>query len=149
MNPRRQAVIHQQHRTRHLASSADAYSFFILLTSSVLFKRVESLLPDHRERLFPTTQTLSMFMAQAMIAVRPCQRAVNEVAIKQLQVAHEAVAGVPEGAIGGLPLTRILNRLTLHRGLPKAIRTDNGKEFCGKTMPTHFNSDESEAPCGI
>ena len=47
---------------------------------------------------------------------------------------HEAVALVPERAIGGLSLTRILNRLVLHRGLPKAIRTDNGKEFCGKAM---------------
>ena len=49
---------------------------------------------------------------------------------------HEAVAVVPERAIGGLPLTRILNRLVLHRGLPKAIRTDNGKEFCGRAMLT-------------
>ena len=49
---------------------------------------------------------------------------------------HEAVAVVPERAIGGLPLTRILNRLALHRGLPKAIRTDNGKEFCGRAMLT-------------
>ena len=84
MNPRRQAVIHQQHRARHLASSADAYSFFNLLTSPELFERVESLLPDHREPLFPPTQTLSMFMAQAMSADRSCQRAVNELAIKQL-----------------------------------------------------------------
>ena len=85
MNPRRQAVIHQQHRARHLASSADAYSFFNLLTSPELFEQVESLLPDHRERLFPPTETLSMFMAQAMSADRSCQRAVNELAIKQLR----------------------------------------------------------------
>ncbi len=84
MNPRRQAVIHQQHRARHLASSADAYAFFNLLTSPELFEQVESLLPDHRERLFPPTETLSMFMAQAMSADRSCQRAVNELAIKQL-----------------------------------------------------------------
>ena len=45
---------------------------------------------------------------------------------------HEPVAIVPERAIGGLRLTRILNRLALRRGLPKAIRTNNGKEFCGK-----------------
>ncbi len=85
MNPRRQAIIHQQHRARHLASSADAYSFFNLLTSPELVEQVESLLPDHRERLFPPTETLSMFMAQAMSADRSCQRAVNELAIKQLR----------------------------------------------------------------
>jgi transposase InsO family protein len=49
---------------------------------------------------------------------------------------HEAVAVVPERAIGGHALTRILDRLAGVRGLPKAIRTDNGKEFCGKAMLT-------------
>jgi transposase InsO family protein len=49
---------------------------------------------------------------------------------------HEAVAIVPERAIGGQMLTRILDRLALLRGLPKGIRTDNGKEFCGKAMLT-------------
>ncbi len=47
---------------------------------------------------------------------------------------HEAVAIAPERAIGGHVLTRILDRLAVHRGLPKAIRTDNGKEFCGRAM---------------
>ncbi|MFZ3176188.1 MAG: IS3 family transposase [Thiobacillus sp.] len=47
---------------------------------------------------------------------------------------HEAVAIVPERAIGGQPLTRILDHLAIHRGLPQAIRTDNGKEFCGRAM---------------
>ncbi len=49
---------------------------------------------------------------------------------------HEAVAIVPERAIGGQSLTRILDRVALHRGLPQAIRTDNGKEFCGHAMLT-------------
>ena len=49
---------------------------------------------------------------------------------------HEAVAIVPERAIGGQSLTRILERIALHRGLPQAIRTDNGKEFCGQAMLT-------------
>lgn len=49
---------------------------------------------------------------------------------------HEAVAIVPERAIGGQTLTRILDRIGAQRGLPKAIRTDNGKEFCGRAMLT-------------
>jgi putative transposase len=49
---------------------------------------------------------------------------------------HESIAIVPERAIGGHPLTRILDQLRLTRGLPKVIRTDNGKEFCGKAMLT-------------
>lgn len=47
---------------------------------------------------------------------------------------HEAVAIVPERAIAGLCVTRILDRLAIQRGLPQAIRTDNGKEFCGRAM---------------
>ena len=47
---------------------------------------------------------------------------------------HEAVAIEVERAISGLMLTRVLDRLALTRGLPKVIRTDNGKEFCGKAM---------------
>lgn len=49
---------------------------------------------------------------------------------------HESVAIVPERAIGGHPLTRILDQLRLTRGLPQVIRTDNGKEFCGRAMQT-------------
>ncbi len=47
---------------------------------------------------------------------------------------HEAVASVPERALGGNQLVRILEQLARTRGLPKAIRTDNGKEFCGRAM---------------
>ena len=61
-------------------------------------------------------------------------------AIKSLTVVddatHESVAIVPERAIGGYALTRILDRLAVERGLPQAIRTDNGKEFCGRAMLT-------------
>ncbi len=49
---------------------------------------------------------------------------------------HEAVAIVPERAISGLHLTRVLDQLATTRGLPKAIRTDNGKEFCSRAMLT-------------
>ena len=50
---------------------------------------MEEHLPEHRERLFPPTETLSMFLAQAMNEDRSCQRIVNDVAIKRL--------------VGGLP----------------------------------------------
>jgi len=49
---------------------------------------------------------------------------------------HESVAIVPEHAIGGRLVTRILDRLAATRGLPQVIRTDNGKEFCGRAMLT-------------
>jgi transposase InsO family protein len=49
---------------------------------------------------------------------------------------HEAVAIVPERAMGGQQLAHILDQLAQTRGLPKAIRTDNGKEFCSRAMLT-------------
>ncbi len=48
----------------------------------------------------------------------------------------EAVAIVPARAIGGVPFTRILDRLAISRGLPRVLRTDNGPEFCGRAMLT-------------
>ena len=48
----------------------------------------------------------------------------------------EAVAIVPARALGGLPVTRALDRLAADRGLPRILRTDNGPEFCGRAMLT-------------
>ncbi len=47
---------------------------------------------------------------------------------------HEAVAVEVERAISGHGVARVMDRLALSRGLPKIIRSDNGKEFCGKAM---------------
>jgi putative transposase len=47
---------------------------------------------------------------------------------------HESVAIEVERAISGHGVSRVLDRLALSRGLPKVVRTDNGKEFCGKAM---------------
>ncbi|WP_447781492.1 IS3 family transposase [Stenotrophomonas riyadhensis] len=47
---------------------------------------------------------------------------------------HEAVAIEVERAISGQGVSRVLDRLAMQRGLPRVIRTDNGKEFCGKAM---------------
>ncbi|MGV8886623.1 MAG: IS4 family transposase [Pseudomonas sp.] len=83
MNRRRQILQHQQQRFHRHASNCDAYAFFNLLTAPELLQRVESALPEYRERLFPPTETLSMFLAQAMSADRSCQNAVNDLSIKR------------------------------------------------------------------
>ncbi len=49
---------------------------------------------------------------------------------------HEAVVIEVERAISGLGVTRVMDRLAQTRDLPKVIRSDNGKEFCGKAMVT-------------
>ena len=89
MHPNPSVRARQQRIGKH-ASNSDAYSFFNLLTGPELLGQVESLLPRHRERLFPPTETLSMFLAQALSADGSCQKAVNDVAVKRLA--------------GGLPL---------------------------------------------
>jgi len=80
----------QQHRIKHYAATSDAFNFFNQLTSPELFETLELTLPDHRERLFPPTETLSMFLAQALNPDRSCQNIVNDAALKRL--------------MGGLPL---------------------------------------------
>src|SRR5206468_6729084 len=47
-----------------------------------------------------------------------------------------SVAVVPARALGGLPVTRVLDALAATRGLPQMLRTDNGLEFCGRAMLT-------------
>jgi len=47
---------------------------------------------------------------------------------------HEAVAVEVERAFSGTGVARVLDRLALSRGLPQIIRSDNGREFCGKVM---------------
>lgn len=74
----------QQRITRH-RSQTDSLSFFNILTSRLLFDKVEQVLPPHRERLFPPTETLSMFLAQVMNADQSLQQAVNEAAISRLR----------------------------------------------------------------
>jgi len=46
-----------------------------------LLEQVDALLRAHRERLFPPTETLSMFLARAMAAVRSCRKAVDHVTV--------------------------------------------------------------------
>lgn len=77
-------VEQRQRRVQQVAGNSDSFAFFDLLTGPELLDQVESLLPAHRERLFPPTETLSMFLAQALSADRSCQQVVNKVAVKRL-----------------------------------------------------------------
>ena len=67
----------------------DCLSTFNLLTSNALFEELERRLPPHRERLFPPTETLAMFVTQALSADRSCQHVVNQAAVQRL------VTGLP------------------------------------------------------
>jgi len=74
----------RQQNIRDCVKNSDSFSFFNLLTSDDLLDTVEGLLPEHREREYPPTETLSMFLSQAMNEDRSCQRVVNDMAIKRL-----------------------------------------------------------------
>ncbi len=74
----------QQQRISHHASSSDSCGMFNLLTGPQLLDRVEAALPEHRERLFPPIETLSMFLAQALSADGSCQQAVDEAMVKRV-----------------------------------------------------------------
>jgi hypothetical protein len=83
MDPNQRARARQR-LVRQQAGRSDAHAFFNLLTGPPLFDQVESMLPAHRERLFPPTETLSMFLSQALNPDRSCQKAVNEAAVRRL-----------------------------------------------------------------
>ena len=89
MDRKPSARVRQQQCVRKQAGHSDACAFFNLLTGEEMLDEVESVLPPHRERLFPPTETLSMFLAQALNADRSCQKAVNSAAI------HRMAGGLP------------------------------------------------------
>lgn len=81
-NCSRPAVQRQQCIAKQ-AQAADANRFFNLLTSPELLDVVEAQLPEHRERDYPPTMTLSMFLGQVMSADGSCQNAVNELNVNR------------------------------------------------------------------
>jgi hypothetical protein len=66
-----------QMRIAYQAKATEAVEYFNVLTSPELLEVTEELMPEHRERLYPPTVTLSMFMRQVLEADHSCQKAVN------------------------------------------------------------------------
>jgi len=72
------SVLHQRRSSiGRRAQATQAVEFFNVLTSPQLLQTTEALLPEHRERLYPPTVALSMFMRQVLEADGSCQKAVN------------------------------------------------------------------------
>jgi len=113
------AFARQRRCVQRHAHHSDAVSLFNMLTGAELFDKVESLLPEHRERLFPPTETLSMFLAQALSADRSCQKAVDEAAARRVATGLRACStstGAYCSARARLPveMVRTLARYTGH-----------------------------------
>lgn len=88
----------------------DGNRFFNLLTSPQLLEIVEAHLPEHRERRYPPTQTLAMFLGQVMSADGSCQQAVNQAAVSRMLSGLSAVSTHTGGycqARARLPLSMI------------------------------------------
>jgi len=74
----------QQRRIRRHIHRSNADTFSTLLARAELLGEVESLVPPHRKRVFSPTETLSMFLTQALSADRSCQKAVNDTAVTRM-----------------------------------------------------------------
>lgn len=83
------AIRAQRHLVRRQRRNSDCLGIFNLLTSDAIFDELEHLLPAHRERCFPPTEALAMFVSQALHADRSCQQVVNQAAVQRL------VSGLP------------------------------------------------------
>lgn len=101
MKPSRSTAARQQRRILTQAENADANGFFNLLTGPQLLADVEALLPDHRERLFPPTETLAMFLAQALSADGSCRQVVDRGRRQALDRWHEPLQQQHRGVLQG------------------------------------------------
>jgi|TARA_B100000315_G_scaffold145453_1_gene134378 hypothetical protein len=92
----------QQRRIAKQVKKVDASHFFNLLTGPQLLETVEAQLPPHRERQYPPTMTLAMFLGQTLSADGSCQNAVDEAVVNQL------LSGLPVASAhtGGYCLAR-------------------------------------------
>lgn len=84
MYPTSEATRIQANLIRTRSKQSGYLDIFNAITSEVLLDKVESLLPEHRERLFPPTEALAMFVSQALSADRSCQAIVNQSAVQRL-----------------------------------------------------------------
>jgi hypothetical protein len=111
----RRSARQQRQIAKHL-KKVDANHFFNLLTSPQLLERVEAHLPEHRERKFPPTVVLAMFLGQVMSADGSCQNAVDEAMVTRLLSGMEPGSVNTSGysqARGRLP-TQMVSALTRH-----------------------------------
>ena len=122
------AALHQRrNRIAKRGESADAVEFFNVLTSPELLQTTEALLPEHRERLYPPTVTLSMFMRQTLEADGSCQKAVNGCA------AQRAADGLRSCSVRTGGYCRARQRLPME--MVRALTRETGRLLSHKAHP--------------
>ncbi len=102
--------------------------FFNVLTGPELLELTEAHLPEaHRERLYPPTVTLSMFVRQALSADASCQRAVDAWA------ASRAAEGLSPQSIRTGGYCRARARLPL--AMVQALTRESGRQLSAGALP--------------
>ena len=74
----------QRHRIRQRSQAIHSCDFFNALTDPDLLDVVDQQLPAHRERLFPPTTTLSLFMAQTLNSDTSCQATMDRHVVERI-----------------------------------------------------------------
>ncbi len=115
----RNALHQRQTHIGRQARATQAVEFFNVLTSPGLIQTTEALLPEHRERLYPPTVALSMFMRQVLEADGSCQKAVNGWA------AQRAADGLTPCSVRTGGYCRARQRLPLE--MPSTLARETGR----------------------
>jgi len=120
---RSQSPLQQQRdRVRQSVRQHRTVDFFNVLTGPQLLDLTEAHLPEHRERLYPPTVALSMFIQQSLDEDGSCQRAVNGWA------AQRAVEGLSVQSIRTGAYCRARQRLPLE--MVTALTRETGRLLC-------------------
>ena len=138
MNKRTAQSVFQQHREsiRQGVRRQHAVDFFNVLTGPLLLELTEAHLPAHRERLYPPTVTLSMFIKQVLEADGSCQRAVNGWAVQRAAEgfsANSVHTGAYCRARQRLPAEMVM-ALTRETGKLLCAQADSGWRWRGRTV---------------
>lgn len=101
--------------------------FFNVLTGPELLEQTEAHLPEHRERLYSPTVTLSMFMRQALNEDGSCQKAVNG------WVAQRVAEGLSPNGVDTGAYCRARQRLPVE--MVRALTRESGRLLSTKALP--------------
>ena len=126
MNKRKTLSGFQQLRkcVRQGLSQHSAVDFFNVLTGPLLLDLTEGHLPAHRERLYPPTVALSMFIKQVLDEDGSCQRAVNGWA------AQRVAEGLRPQSVDTGAYCRARQRLPAE--MVRALTRETGKLLCAQ-----------------
>ena len=138
MNKRTAPLRFQQHQhtIRQGVRANHAVDFFNILTSPELLELTETHFPEHRERLYPPTVALSMFIRQALAEDGSCQRAVNGWAVQRIAeglTPQSVRTGAYCRARQRLP-TGMVTALTRETGSLLCARADSGWRWRGRRV---------------